>query len=158
MSVHAGHPRRGDDDALGEQCAHARRATGFLEHRLGRPEHPAIIDPDRPVTIFGASLDRSRRVVDTPRSLGVGPGDHIAVMLPNHSSLFEVLPGSFESGLIVVPVNPRMAAGEVAHMLTDSDARASSSHTGPWPSYRGRVFGYAIITSFMISSRVSRFW
>ena len=101
---------------------------GFWNIASADPERPAAIDPDGTVTTFGALLDRSRRLVDTLRSLDIGPGDHIAVMLPNHSSFFEVLLGAFESGLVVIPVNSHLAASEVAHVLADSDARAFISH------------------------------
>jgi long-chain acyl-CoA synthetase len=87
-----------------------------------------VIDVDETVTTFGSLLDRSRHVVTALRSLGVAPGDHIAVMLPNHVSFFEVLLGAMESGLIVVPINAHLAAAEVAHVLADSDAQAFITH------------------------------
>jgi long-chain acyl-CoA synthetase len=114
-------------DELQERLA-VTRLLGFWNIATADPERPAIIDPDGTVTTFGALLERSRRLANTLRSMGVGPGDHIAAMLPNHSSFFEVLLGAFESGLIVIPVNSHLAAGEVAHVLADSDARAFVAH------------------------------
>jgi long-chain acyl-CoA synthetase len=117
---------------IGETAAppQARPAgpLGFWSIAAADPERPAVIDPDGTATTFGALLERSRRIVDSLRSLGIGPGDHIAVMLPNHRSFFEVLLGAFESGLIVIPVNSHLAAGEVAHVLADSDARVFIAH------------------------------
>jgi long-chain acyl-CoA synthetase len=103
-------------------------ALGFWNIATAHPERPAVIDVDGTVTTFGTLLERSRRVAGALRSLGVGPGDHIAVMLPNHRSFFEVTMGALESGVIVVPVNAHLAAEEVAHVLADSDAKTFISH------------------------------
>jgi long-chain acyl-CoA synthetase len=116
---------------LNEQAASAAtraRVLGFWNIAAAHPERPAVIDTDGTVTTFGALLDRSRRVAGALRSLGVGSGDHIAVMLPNHVSFFEVTIGALESGLVVVPVNAHLASDEVTHVLADSDAKAFISH------------------------------
>jgi long-chain acyl-CoA synthetase len=115
-------------ETLGEKSAQATGPLGFWNIAAADPTRPAVIDPDGAATTFGALLERSRRLTGTLRSLGIGPGDHIAVMLPNHSSFFEVLLGAFESGIIVIPVNSHLAASEVAHVLADSDARAFIAH------------------------------
>jgi long-chain acyl-CoA synthetase len=108
--------------------AERARALGFWKIAAAYPQRPAVVEPDGTVTTFGALLERSRRVAGMLRSLGIIPGDHIAVMLPNHRSFFEVLLGALESGLVVVPVNSHLAGNEVAHVLADSDAKAFISH------------------------------
>ena len=115
------------DDDLQERST-VSGPLGFWTIAAAEPERPAVIDPDGTVTTFGVLLERSRRLANTLRSIGIGPGDHIAAMLPNHSSFFEVLLGALESGLIVIPVNSHLAASEVAHVLADSDARAFVAH------------------------------
>ena len=114
---------------------------GFWNIAAADPGRIAVIDADGTVTTFGALLARSRRVASALRSLGIGPGDHIAVMLPNHRSFFEVLLGALESGLVVVPVNAHLAGDEVAHVLADSDARAFITHAGLAAAARSATAG-----------------
>ena len=102
---------------------------GFWAIASSEPDRAAIVSPDGSVLTFGDLLERSRRVAATLRAMDVGPGDHIAIMLPNHPAFFEVVLGAMESGLIVIPVNSHLAAGEAAHVLADSEARIFISHS-----------------------------
>ena len=131
------------------------RELGFWNIATAHRERPAVIDADGTVTTFGALLERSRRVAGALRSLGVEHGDHVAVMLPNHRSFFEVMLGALESGLIVVPVNAHLAADEVAHVLADSDAKAFISHEALGPvaaaaatGGRGHLFAVGRVGGF----------
>ncbi len=99
-------------------------ALGFWRIAEADPDRLAIVDADGTTTTYGALLRRSRSVAAAFAKLGIDPGDHVAFMLPNHSSFFEVLLAALESGLVLTPVNSHLAAAEVAHVLSDSDARA----------------------------------
>lgn len=57
---------------------------------------------------------------DTP----LGPGDRVAVMLPNVLQYPVVVFGILRAGMVVVNVNPLYTPRELEHQLTDSGARA----------------------------------
>ena len=66
---------------------------------------------------------RVNRVIHLLRSLGVQPGDTIAVMSGNRRGLFEVGAAAIHSSLIFVPVNWHWVSRELAYVLGDSDAK-----------------------------------
>lgn len=55
---------------------------------------------------------------------GMGPGDRIALMLPNLLQYPVALFGALRAGCSVVNVNPQYTARELRHQLVDSGARA----------------------------------
>jgi fatty-acyl-CoA synthase len=83
---------------------------------------------DEPVFHYGSSTrtygelrERALQVANGLLSLGVGPGDHIAVMLSNRLEWPELLFGIAAMGGICVPVNILLRADEVAYLCDDSD-------------------------------------
>jgi long-chain acyl-CoA synthetase len=56
------------------------------------------------------------------RAAGVGPGDRVALMLPNVLAYPVLFHGSLAAGAVVVPMNPLLKSREVAHYLRDSGA------------------------------------
>jgi len=67
--------------------------------------------------------ERVNRVIHLLRSLGVQPGDTIAVMSGNRRELFEIGAAAIHSSLIFVPVNWHWVSRELAYVLGDSDAK-----------------------------------
>ncbi|MFH5250121.1 AMP-binding protein [Burkholderia semiarida] len=57
------------------------------------------------------------------QSLGVKPGDRVAIMLPNTFQYPVALFGALKTGAIVVNVNPLYTVRELAHQLKDSGAQ-----------------------------------
>lgn len=71
-----------------------------------------------------AQLDeRSDRVHGLLRSLGVGPGSAVAVMMPNRVEFVEITVGVAKAGAHLVPISYLDQAPQVAHILHDSAAR-----------------------------------
>jgi fatty-acyl-CoA synthase/long-chain acyl-CoA synthetase len=72
-----------------------------------------------------AELDeRVTRLARALRDRGVGTGDRIAVLALNGMETWETYLAGVRLGAIVVPVNFRLVADEVAYVLTDSGATA----------------------------------
>ncbi|CAN5578751.1 fatty acid--CoA ligase [soil metagenome] len=89
----------------------------------------AVATPDaRAVTYAGASqsfaeLDRrSSQVANALIAAGVGPQDRVAYLDKNVPAYFEVAFGAMKANAVLVGVNWRLAAPEVAHILRDSGA------------------------------------
>jgi long-chain acyl-CoA synthetase len=57
------------------------------------------------------------------QQLGVGQGDRVAVMMPNHPAVPIWFFGALSTGAALVSINSLFPAGQIEHMLTDSGAR-----------------------------------
>lgn len=55
---------------------------------------------------------------------GLQAGDRVALLIPNRPSFLQAYFGALKAGAVVVPVNAKLTAGEVAHILQDSGASA----------------------------------
>ncbi len=72
-----------------------------------------------------AELDRaSARFAGYLQSIGLQPGDRVALMMPNVFQYPVALAGVLRAGMVVVNTNPLYTPRELAHQLTDSGARA----------------------------------
>jgi fatty-acyl-CoA synthase len=89
------------------------------------------MSPDRPALVFGDEVttyarlhDRIARLASRLSSSGVGPGDRVAYLGPNHPAFVETMFATHLLGAIFVPLNFRLAAPEIDYMLTHSGAGA----------------------------------
>ena len=99
-------------------------------------EHPsrfAATDPDRAAVIvagpdhvltYGELEARSNQVAHLLRSLGLGVGDHVALVMDNCAQYFEVVWGALRSGMYVTPINWHLSADEADYVVKDCEARA----------------------------------
>jgi long-chain acyl-CoA synthetase len=91
------------------------------------PDRTAIILDDRKICF--AELDRAARGVATGLGArGVGPGDKVALLVPNVPEFTIAYFGILYAGATVVPINVLAAAPEVAYFLEDSSAKLLVVH------------------------------
>jgi long-chain acyl-CoA synthetase len=96
---------------------------GVAAVAAAHPEREAVVFGSRRVT-FG-ELDRLSNVWAHVLAPHVRrPGDRIAVALPNGVDVLAAWHGVARLGALVVPVNTRLTADEVAYLVRDSEARA----------------------------------
>lgn len=86
-------------------------------------DYVATIFEDREIT-NREQAERSFRVANALRSLGIGPGDRVVVMLPNAPEVPQSYSAILRVGGIVVPVLFLLATEELRLILSDSQARA----------------------------------
>ncbi len=84
-------------------------------------ERPAIRMDDLVVS-YGELREAAARMATLLSSVGVTPGDRVAIMLPNVPAFPMAFFGALEAGAIVVPMNPLLKSREVAYYLRDSGA------------------------------------
>jgi acyl-CoA synthetase (AMP-forming)/AMP-acid ligase II len=60
--------------------------------------------------------------------MGLNKGDKVAVLLENCIEIVEVYLATAKTGLVIVPINFRLAGPEVAYIANNSDARAMIVH------------------------------
>ncbi len=92
-------------------------------HARVRPDDLAFVDPRRRCT-FSQLNERVTRLTIVLSANGVRPGDRVAVVGLNCLELIEAWLATLRLGAVVVPVNFRLAADEVAYVLADSGSVA----------------------------------
>src|SRR3954447_23946371 len=103
----------------------ARRMTGgVLLARTARkhPDKTGFVYLDRSYSY----ADVDARVNQVARALldrGLRRGDRVAVLMGNSMATVELFFALFRLGVVLVPVNLRFVAAEVAYILADSGAR-----------------------------------
>ena len=97
-------------------------ASILAESALRYPDEPAVIFG--PTSISFAQLwEQARRYASAFQRRGIGPGDRVAIMMPNIPDFPRAYYGALALGAVVVPVHALLTPAEVAYILRDSDAR-----------------------------------
>jgi len=91
-------------------------------HGRHRPDAPALVAEDTTIT-YGELDDRSSRAAQAFAAAGVGFGDRVAFVEKNGVEFFDAAFGLAKIGAVGVPVNWRLAAPEMHHVIADSGAR-----------------------------------
>ena len=86
------------------------------------PEKIAVVDGERRYS-YGELEERAWRLANALRSAGLRKGDRVATLLFNSGPMLEAHFGVPAAGGILVAVNHRLAAAEVAYILEHSGAR-----------------------------------
>jgi fatty-acyl-CoA synthase len=73
---------------------------------------------------YAQFAERAARLAGALRQLGIKPGDRVAFLSTNCHRLLEAYYGVLEAGAILLPLNIRLAAGELSYVLNDSGAKA----------------------------------
>ncbi len=111
-------------ERLAEPTAERPVAGTLCELLLGAAErHPsrdALVFPDAALTYAGLverAFERARSLM----ALGVKPGDHVGILMPNCPEYIELLFGAVFAGAVAVPVNARYKAAELAYVVENAD-------------------------------------
>ncbi len=88
-----------------------------------RPEAPVVVGDGRNLT-HGELDTRSSRIAAGLVRAGLEPGDRVAMLARNATEYWELFFAASRSGLVVVPINFRLAAAEVEFIVSDVAPRA----------------------------------
>src|SRR5210317_492394 len=89
------------------------------------PNREAFVEFERDRRFTFAELNaRANRVASGLLEKGIRPGDRVASLLKNGIEFVETYFAVAKIGAVMVPVNWRLVAGEIAFILQDSGARA----------------------------------
>ncbi|MBW9120026.1 o-succinylbenzoate--CoA ligase [Microbacterium trichothecenolyticum] len=101
------------------------RGIGFwlAKRRLKNPGKTAVVFGDGELT-YRELADAADRVAAVLWHRGIRRGDAVAYIGENSPQFLQVMFGAAQLGAVFVPVNTRLAAPEVTHLLVDSGARA----------------------------------
>lgn len=102
-------------------------------------DRPFVIT-DEATWTYTDVVDRSRRVAAGLRDLGVGVGDHVAVVLANYADFVAVRYAIARLGAVTVPINVANRTAELGFILRRSDASVLVT----MDHFRGLDFGAAL--------------
>jgi non-ribosomal peptide synthetase component F len=89
------------------------------------PHKPAALFPDTGEGLSFGELDSAaNRAANGFVSLGLAPGEGVALLLENGPDFLVLSYGAKRAGLMVTPLSIHLRPREVAHVLADSGARA----------------------------------
>ncbi|MDP6692340.1 MAG: AMP-binding protein [Alphaproteobacteria bacterium] len=110
----------------------AQRSDSLIEMVARHPgAAPAIVDGEESIS-YGELLGASRRVAGGLARLGVGSGDRVALWLPNIPAWLVLSLACARLGAVVVSINTRFRAVEVADIVARSGARLLVL----WPGFK----------------------
>lgn len=115
-----------------------------LLHEL--PLRSAERSPDGVALLKGSELIRYgdlasliARAAGGFTELGVARGDRVAVYLPKQFETVVSIFGALHAGAVFVPINPVLKAGQVGHILRDSEARVLVTSAARLEGLRGEL-------------------
>ncbi|WP_111719676.1 3-phosphoshikimate 1-carboxyvinyltransferase [Homoserinimonas sp. OAct 916] len=123
----AGRPLHAVGPAETPATAETMTGPGWIRHWANaRPHALAVVDArwDRTVHVCWGELDEKvDRVAALLLSLGVEPGDRVAVQLPNDKEFVIVAAAAMRIGAVICPIMPIFRTHEVSFALRRSRAR-----------------------------------
>ncbi len=136
----------GDYPAARDQFAWPRpqQFNWAIDHfdALARGSHDTalwVLDDDgtEHVSTFDEMRRRSNQVANHLRSLGVGRGDRILLMLGNVVPLWEVMLGAFKLGAVVIPATTLLSRDDITDRLERGHVRAIVAASAVAPRFEG---------------------
>ncbi|TAK47265.1 MAG: benzoate-CoA ligase family protein [Xanthobacteraceae bacterium] len=87
---------------------------------IGNADRTAIITAEATVT-YGQLAERVRRYGQALIDLGITPGDRVALLLPDCPEFIYLFMGAIHTGIIPVPLNTALGAGDYAYIIDDCE-------------------------------------
>jgi long-chain acyl-CoA synthetase len=106
---------------LADPIEHARRCFG---------DRVAVIDAERTIA-YEELADRCSRLAAGLAALGVHRGDRVALLSANGHRYLEAFFGLPAAGMVLVPLNTRLAPAELVHIVQHSGVRVLISDRDP---------------------------
>lgn len=97
---------------------------GFLSVADADPHRVAITEVEGRSITYGELAGRVGQLSHLLNELGLAPGDCAAALLPNRREYHELRLATGQTGFYFAPINHHLTAGEIAHIVVDSEAKA----------------------------------
>jgi fatty-acyl-CoA synthase len=86
------------------------------------PDAEALVTPSARLSYKGL-FQKARQAAGAMQALGIGKGDHVAILMPNGEEWLSLFYGAALIGAVTVPVNTRFKAAEIDFCLKQSGAK-----------------------------------
>ena len=97
-------------------------AAILAESATRYPDRDAVVIGPQRIT-YAALWEQTRRYAAVLGEAGVGPGDRVALLMPNVPDFPRAYYAILSLGAVVVPVHALLVAREIGFVLTDSRAK-----------------------------------
>jgi acyl-CoA synthetase (AMP-forming)/AMP-acid ligase II len=105
--------------SMGEATAVSNAHPDLLALGLSRsPDAVSVVDPELTLT-YAQVHDRASRLVSALVVAGLRRGDRIALLARNRAEHLELMVAAQRGGFVLVPLNWRLTAAELARIVTD---------------------------------------
>ncbi|NNH68852.1 long-chain-fatty-acid--CoA ligase [Nocardia uniformis] len=104
----------------GADLTTAGLSAAIAEHAARRPDLVALVCAGRETT-FGALHRISCQVANALQAEGLAPGARVGYLGRDSERLYQLLIAAADSGLVLVPLNWRLASTEIEYILRDSE-------------------------------------
>lgn len=104
-----------DDEAMADTII-----DGLIRNAARAPDTDCIVFDDEVIS-FGSFTQRVDRSAAVLLGAGLHAGDRVALLAPTSPLFFELLFACARAGLVLVPVNSRLAGREVGEVLADAE-------------------------------------
>jgi len=84
------------------------------------PDTAAVVLPDKRLS-YAELAERAMHKARALRALGIGPGDHVGLLLPTSMDFVETMFGIAMLGAVTVPINARYMPPELAYVIDNAD-------------------------------------
>ncbi|MBK8189893.1 MAG: AMP-binding protein [Vampirovibrionales bacterium] len=92
----------------------------ILQIAARQPSAPALWTPQGDAISYGELARAVQRCLEGFRAQGLGPGDPVALTLPNGVDFVTAALALWRVGAVLVPLNPRLSEAEIAVILQDA--------------------------------------
>ena len=99
-------------------------ATILAESAVRHADRTAVVMGEAKTTYAELWADARRYAAALRDEAGIGPGDKVALLIPNVPDFPKAYYGALALGAVVVPVHALLKAEEIAYVLSDSGAKA----------------------------------
>ena len=86
------------------------------------PDDPALMFPDTSRS-FAELYERATAAARSLIGMGIGPGDHVGILMPNCQEFVDILLAAQFLGACPVPINARYKAKELAYVIANADLK-----------------------------------
>ena len=97
---------------------------GFWKLAADHPDRLAAVGPNGEALTSGQLLERANRAANALANLGVNKGDAVAMIMGNAIQTLELVLGTSQTGLFLVPINWHLTSEEIGYILEDSVTQA----------------------------------
>ena len=103
------------------------------EHASRHGDDPLVAMVDAQPLSYRQLRDQAARIASLLSQAGIGPGDHVAVMLPNGLDVLRAWAGIARARAVAVMINPELTQSFLAHPLRDSQPKLLILHADYLP-------------------------
>ena len=119
------------------------RAAAYFGDKVG------VVDGERRFT-YAEYAERSHRLASALRRLGVERGDRVSFLTYNTHQLLEAYYGVLEAGVVLNPINIRLAPADIAYILDHSASKVVFYHADFAPLVEKVAPGLASRPAFVV--------